>query len=137
WDGIIARETNVSSISGEFLDATVDRYNDIIGFLGIMFYYRNDPIPLALATASLIGSTLVSYTRAKGEAVGVDPNVGWMQRHERAVYLGVSAVFAPIFAAFIEGNVAHPRFHLVWLAMAIMAFTTNVTAVWRARFVLA
>jgi CDP-diacylglycerol--glycerol-3-phosphate 3-phosphatidyltransferase len=137
WDGIIARETKVSSISGEFLDATVDRYNDIIGFLGIMFYYRNDPIPLALATASLIGSTLVSYTRAKGEAVGVDPNVGWMQRHERAVYLGISSVLAPVVAAFVEGEVPHPQFHTVILALAIMAFTTNVTAIWRARFVLA
>jgi hypothetical protein len=39
--------------------------------------------------------------------------------------------------AFIEGDVAHPRYHTVWVAMAIMAFTTNVTAVWRARFVLA
>lgn len=137
WDGIIARQTGVSSIGGEFLDATIDRYNDLIAYLGLMFYYRNDPIPLGLVTLTLIGSTLVSYTRAKGEAVGVDPNVGWMQRHERAVYLGVSAVFGPIVGAFIEGDVAHPRYHTVWLAMAIMAFTTNVTAVWRARFVLA
>jgi CDP-diacylglycerol---glycerol-3-phosphate 3-phosphatidyltransferase len=136
WDGIIARERKMSSISGEFLDATVDRYNDIIAFLGFMFYYRNDPIPLALVTLSLIGSTLVSYTRAKGEAVGVDPNVGWMQRHERAVYLGISSVMAPLLSAFVEGGVPHPMFHLVWVAMAIMAFTTNVTAVWRAKFVL-
>ncbi len=136
WDGIIARETKTSSVGGEYLDATVDRYNDLVGFLGIMFYYRNDPLPLALAAASLIGSTLVSYTRAKGEAVGVDPNVGWMQRHERAVYLGMGAVSAPIVAAFVEGNVAHPQFHTVILALGIMAFTTNVTAVWRARVVL-
>ena len=134
---IVARETKVSSVGGEFLDATIDRYNDLIAYLGFMFYYRNDPIPLSLVTLTLIGSTLVSYTRAKGEAVGVDPNVGWMQRHERAVYLGIGTVFAPIVAAFAEGEVAHPRYHMVWLAMAIMAFTTNVTAVWRARFVLA
>jgi phosphatidylinositol phosphate synthase len=137
WDGIIARETKMSSIGGEFLDATIDRYNDVIAYLGFMFYYRNDPIPLSLVTLTLIGSTLVSYTRAKGEAVGVDPNVGWMQRHERAVYIGISACIGPIVGAFIEGEVAHPRVHLVWLAMAIMAFTTNVTAVWRARYVLA
>jgi len=136
WDGIIARQTNVSSIGGEFLDATIDRYNDVIVYLGFMFYYRNDPIPLSLVTLTLIGSTLVSYTRAKGEAVGVDPNVGWMQRHERGVYLGIGTVIGPIVAAFAEGEVAHPRYHLVWVAMAIMAVTTNVTAVWRARYVL-
>jgi CDP-diacylglycerol--glycerol-3-phosphate 3-phosphatidyltransferase len=136
WDGIIARKTGRSSVAGEFLDATIDRYNDLIGLLGLMLYYRNDPIPLALATAVLIGSTLVSYTRAKGEAVGVDPNVGYMQRHERAVYLGISTVMAPVLAAFVEGEVARPRYHLVWIGLAIMALTTNFTAIWRAKFVL-
>jgi phosphatidylglycerophosphate synthase len=137
WDGIIARQTRSSSVGGEFLDATVDRYNDLFGFLGLMYYYRNDPLPLSLATLSLVGSTLVSYTRAKGEAVGVDPNVGWMQRHERAVYLGAGTVFAPILAAFVEGGAVHPRFHLTILTLGVMAVTTNLTAVWRARFVLA
>jgi CDP-diacylglycerol--glycerol-3-phosphate 3-phosphatidyltransferase len=136
WDGIVARQTGVSSIAGEFLDATIDRYNDLLGFLGLMYYYRNDPLPLILATLALIGSTLVSYTRAKGEAVGVDPNVGWMQRHERAVYLGISTVLAPVVAAFVEGDVAHPQYHLTILALGIMAFATNTTAIWRARFVL-
>jgi CDP-diacylglycerol--glycerol-3-phosphate 3-phosphatidyltransferase len=136
WDGIVARKLNISSVGGEFLDATIDRYNDLLGFLGLMFYYRNDPLPLALATLSLIGSTLVSYTRAKGEAVGVDPNVGYMQRHERAVYLGISLVIAPLISAFVEPDAAHPRYHLVVLVLGLMAVTTNVTAIWRARFVL-
>ena len=136
WDGIIARETKVSSISGEFLDATVDRYNDIIGFLGFMFYYRNDPIPLALVTLSLIGSTLVSYTRAKGEAVGVDPNVGWMQRHERGVYLGLATNLALPIAYYTERGAAHPQFYIVYATLALMAITANVTALWRARVVL-
>src|SRR4030095_1510619 len=100
WDGIVARKTNRSSVAGEFFDATVDRYNDLFAFLGLMYYYRNDLVPLVLATAALIGSTLTSYTRAKGEACGVDPNVGWMQRHERGVYLGLATVTAPILAHF-------------------------------------
>ena len=137
WDGMVARRTNTSSIGGEFLDATIDRYNDLLGFLGLMFYYRNDPLPLALATASLIGSTLVSYTRAKGEAVGVDPNVGYMQRHERAVYLGIATCIAPVVAAFVEPGVAHPQYRLVVATLALIAAGTNFTAIWRARFVLA
>jgi CDP-diacylglycerol--glycerol-3-phosphate 3-phosphatidyltransferase len=137
WDGIVARKTNVSSEAGEFFDATIDRYNDLIAFLGIMYYYRNDPLPLLLAAAALVGSTLTSYTRAKGESVGVDPNVGWMQRHERGVYLGLATCTAPILAHFIEPGATHPRHFAVIAALALMAITANVTAVWRARFVLA
>lgn len=136
WDGIVARKTNRSSMAGEFYDATVDRYNDLFAFLGLMYYYRNDPLPLALASAAMIGSTLTSYTRAKGEAVGVDPNVGWMQRHERGVYLGLASALAPVVAWFTERDAAHPHFFSVVAVLALMAVTANVTAVWRARFVL-
>jgi CDP-diacylglycerol---glycerol-3-phosphate 3-phosphatidyltransferase len=137
WDGIVARKTGKSSMAGEFYDATVDRYNDLFAFLGLMYYYRNDPLPLMLATATLIGSTLTSYTRAKGEAVGIDPNVGWMQRHERGVYLGFATCTAPIVAHYAEPGVVHPRFFSVIAMLALMAVTANVTAIWRARFVLA
>ncbi len=136
WDGIVARKTGKSSMAGEFYDATVDRYNDLFAFLGLMYYYRNDPFPLLLATAAMIGSTLTSYTRAKGEAVGVDPNVGWMQRHERGVYLGLATAMAPVVAYFTERGAARPHYFTVVAALALMAVTANVTAIWRARFVL-
>jgi len=136
WDGIVARKTNRSSEAGEFFDATVDRYNDFFVFLGIMYYYRNDPLPLGLATAALIGSMLTSYTRAKGEACGVDPNVGWMQRHERGVYLGLATNLALPIAYYTERGAAHPQFYIVYATLALMAITANVTALWRARVVL-
>jgi CDP-diacylglycerol--glycerol-3-phosphate 3-phosphatidyltransferase len=136
WDGIVARKSGISSMAGEFYDATIDRYNDLFAFLGLMYYYRNDPLPLALVAAALVGSTLTSYTRAKGEAVGVDPNVGWMQRHERGVYLGFATVTSPVVAALVEPGVAHPHHYFVVAVMAIMALTANATAIWRARFVL-
>jgi len=137
WDGIVARKTNRSSEAGEFFDATIDRYNDLFAFLGLMYYYRNDPLPLGLATLTLVGSTLTSYTRAKGEAVGVDPNVGWMQRHERGVYLGLATAMAPVVGYFTERGVARPHYFTIVAALALMAVTANVTAIWRARFVLA
>jgi CDP-diacylglycerol--glycerol-3-phosphate 3-phosphatidyltransferase len=136
WDGMIARRTATSSASGEFLDATIDRYNDVIAFFGLMYYYREDPLPLVLAALGLVGSTVASYARAKGESVGVDPNVGWMQRHERAVYLGLSAVVAPLAVPLLEPGAAHPRFHVVIAALALVAALTNATAVWRTRYVL-
>jgi CDP-diacylglycerol--glycerol-3-phosphate 3-phosphatidyltransferase len=136
WDGILARKLGTASISGEFLDAVVDRYNDLFALFGLMYYYRNDPLPLALAALSLVGSMLVSYTRAKGEACGVDPNVGTMQRHERAVYLGTFTILAPLAAAWLEPGAAHPRYHLTIAMLALVAVATNLTAIRRAQHVL-
>ncbi len=136
WDGILARKTGVASLAGEFLDAVVDRYNDLFALFGLMYYYRNAPLPLGLAALALVGSMLVSYTRAKGEACGVDPNVGYMQRHERAAYLGVFTILAPVAAAWLEPGAAHPIYHLTVAMLAVVALATNVTAVWRARYVL-
>lgn len=137
WDGILARQLGTCSNAGEFLDATMDRYNDMVGLLGLMYYYRNDPLPLLLAALALVGSTMVSYTRAKGESLGVDPNLGTMQRHERAVYLGVFTIVAPLCAAWLEPGAARPRFHVTIAMLGIVAVASNVTAVLRARFVLA
>lgn len=136
WDGIIARKLGTTSPAGEFLDATVDRYNDLIGFFGFMYYYRADPLPLVLAALAAVGSTVTSYTRAKGESVGIDPNVGYMQRHERGVYLGAAAVFAPLLSIWLEPGVAQPRYHLVIASLALLAVLTNLTAVMRTRYVL-
>jgi CDP-diacylglycerol--glycerol-3-phosphate 3-phosphatidyltransferase len=137
WDGMIARRMQTSSAAGEFFDATIDRYNDAIAFFGFMYYYRDDALPLLLGALGLVGSTVASYARAKGESIGIDPNVGWMQRHERAVYLGMSTVVAPLFVPILEPGAAHPRFHVAILALGLVAILTNVTAVWRTRFVLA
>src|SRR5205823_1177320 len=110
-------------------------YNDLITYAGFFYYYRNQPLPLALVALVIVGSTLTSYTRAKGEAVGIDPNVGYMQRHERAVWLGGCTVLAPITGAFIEPGAARPIYHLAVAGLLILAVLTNITAVWRALFV--
>ena len=131
WDGLVARATNQCTPAGEFFDSTVDRYNDLITFMGFLYYYRDQPLPLALTALGLIGSTVVSYARAKGDAVGVNANVGYMQRHERAVWLGGGTALAPIFAAYLEPGASRPVYHLVVLVMGLLAAMTNVTALWR------
>ena len=40
WDGIVARVTRTESVAGKFFDATIDRYNDLITYVGFMYYYR-------------------------------------------------------------------------------------------------
>lgn len=131
WDGIVARATNATSPAGEFFDSTIDRYNDLITFLGFMYYYRNEPWILPWVALALIGSTLVSYSRAKGDSCGVNANVGYMQRHERAVWLGIGTAVSPIVAAYLEPGAAQPKYHLVAVVMVLMAVMTNITAVWR------
>ena len=65
WDGIIARARGTSSASGEFFDSVVDRYNDLIGLFGIMYYYRDDmPVLLLGAAASAIGASCGGHNYA-------------------------------------------------------------------------
>jgi CDP-diacylglycerol--glycerol-3-phosphate 3-phosphatidyltransferase len=135
WDGILARQLGTASMAGEFLDATLDRASDLIVGLGLLYYYRNDPIGAALTAAALVGATLVSYTRAKGEAAGVDANVGWMQRHERALYLGLGALLAPLSSRLLEPGVARPRHFLLLGVLGLVALATLHTTVQRARLV--
>jgi hypothetical protein len=60
-----------------------------------------------------------------------------MQRHERGVYLGLATAMAPVVGYFTERGAARPHYFTVVAALALMAITANVTAIWRARFVLA
>jgi len=136
WDGLLARDTAVACDAGEMIDATVDRYNDVIIMLGFLYYYRNDVSPWLLTSAALVGTIIVSYTRAKGEAFGIDPNLGIFQRHERALCLGLGAVTAPIVARALNEPAAHPLYYSMVAALGVVAVGTNITAVRRARFVI-
>ncbi len=69
--------------------------------------------------------------------MGVDPNVGYMQRHERAVYLGLGTLLSPIASMWLEPAADHPRYLLAIVAVAVVALASNVTALLRARYVLA
>lgn len=136
WDGIVARATNTSSRGGEFFDSTIDRYNDLITFFGYLYYYRDVPWALVIIAPAMVGSTVISYARAKGDAVGVVANQGYMQRHERAVWLGIGTAVAPIVAAYAEAGSQRPLYHLVLFVMGMLAVLTNITAVWRIRVVM-
>ena len=136
FDGIVARQTGTASARGEFFDSFVDRYADFLSSAGFLWYYRDQPIIWLVICAAMVGSQAMGYARAKGEAVGIDPNVGWMQRHERAVYLGIGTALSPIVSAFVEPGAAHPRYYLSLVAIFLVAVLTNASAVWRALYVL-
>jgi len=137
WDGALARKLGTASDAGEVIDATIDRYNDVIVMLGFLYYFRADLVPWLLASAALIGTVGVSYVRAKGASFGVDTDIGFMQRHERALWLAVATSFAPALASLLEEPSSHPSYHAVVVALGAVAIGTNITAIRRARLVVA
>jgi CDP-diacylglycerol--glycerol-3-phosphate 3-phosphatidyltransferase len=135
-DGMVARARGTSSDRGEYFDAFIDRYADFALFAGYAWYYRDEPLALGLTVAALVGSSVMGYARAKGEAVGIDPNVGWAARHERAAFLGTLTVFAPVAALWLEPGAAHPLYHLVVFALGVVALFSNLAAIQRAHYVM-
>jgi CDP-diacylglycerol--glycerol-3-phosphate 3-phosphatidyltransferase len=136
-DGALARKLGTASDAGEVVDATLDRYNDVIVMLGFLYYFRGELVFWLLGSAALIGTVAVSYIRAKGASFGIDANIGFMQRHERALWLGVATTTAPAIASFLEQPSNHPSYYTVVVALAAVALGTNITAMRRARLVVA
>lgn len=136
WDGMVARQTGSSSQRGEFIDATADRASDVIAFCGYVYYYRADDWALLLTLSALLGSSLVSYVRARGEALGISARGGYMRRYERAVWLGGGTVLSPLLATWLEPGAAHPRHHLLLAVMGLLVFLAYLTVAIRVRYVL-
>lgn len=135
FDGRVARITGKASRSGAFFDAVMDRFGEGACFLGLAYYFR-ESFMLPVVIAALIGSTLVSYTKARGEGVGVDCKVGMMQRPERIVYLGVAAAFDPIMNVALGRWWSPPPPALIIAAVSFIALMTMITAVHRMIFIM-
>lgn len=91
-DGRVARARGMASPFGAFLDSTLDRFVEAICFVGLVWYFRSMPAGALASSAALAGSLLVSYTRARGQGLGVDCPRGALQRPERVVLLAVAAL---------------------------------------------
>jgi len=130
FDGRIARRTGKSSQSGAFYDSVMDRFGEAVVFTGLAYYYHNSWM-LYVVVAALIGSTMVSYTRAKGDSVGIECKVGAMQRPERIVYLGVASIFSPPFRQIFRPLAEHPIEYLTMAALMFIAVMTLLTAIYR------
>jgi len=117
-DGAAARAGNRASRVGAFLDSTTDRYAEVLVFLGALhFYLVRSPRGAEAGTATVIllalaGSLLVSYVRARAEAIGIDCEVGLLERPERLIILIVGLLLGP--SAFRV---------LLWVLMVLSHFT--------------
>src|ERR1700733_14521469 len=84
-DGPVARRQNRVSLFGGFLDSILDRYADLILFLGLLVYYAhvNRFLYAVLAGAAMAGAVMVSYAKARAESVVPTSEVGFWERPER------------------------------------------------------
>ncbi|MBK6433400.1 CDP-alcohol phosphatidyltransferase family protein [Candidatus Amarolinea dominans] len=120
-DGTLARVTNRTSRFGAFLDSTLDRYSEAVTFFGLLIYYngQGNRIETILIFATLIGSLLVSYTRARAEGLGIQIKSGLFTRVERVIVLAFGLIIgwmSPVLwiLALLTNFTAVQRIYTVW-----------------------
>ncbi len=115
-DGAMARLRGASSKFGAFFDSTIDRYDELILLAGLAFHFYNigSLAGVMLTFAAAIGSVMVSYTRARAEALGFQASVGFLTRVGRAIVLVIGLLFAQALPS-----------------VGIIAILANITAIQR------
>jgi CDP-diacylglycerol--glycerol-3-phosphate 3-phosphatidyltransferase len=133
-DGQVARLGNMKSVFGALYDSVLDRYSELIMFLGICYYLVAHHYFLSsiFAFIALIGSMMVSYVRARAEGLGVDSKGGLMQRPERVITIGVCAIACGVASSYIGGDyklyIPGIKWH-VFETMSIFTFPITILAV--------
>jgi CDP-diacylglycerol---glycerol-3-phosphate 3-phosphatidyltransferase len=94
-DGRVARRNNQVTVFGAFFDSVIDRYSDVVLFFGLLVYYGriNRFRYVVLVAFVMVTSLMVSYTRARAEALIGSCKVGFMERPERIVLVILGALF--------------------------------------------
>jgi CDP-diacylglycerol--glycerol-3-phosphate 3-phosphatidyltransferase len=94
-DGRVARVTHRVTPFGGFLDSVLDRYSDLSLLIGLLVFYGriNRFWYVTLVAVGMIGSVMVSYTRARAENLILSCKVGFLERPERVVLFIIGALF--------------------------------------------
>ncbi|MGD8545384.1 MAG: archaetidylinositol phosphate synthase [Candidatus Bathyarchaeota archaeon] len=122
-DGVMARLHFRTTAFGGFLDSMLDRYADAAVYSGIIFSGLSD---LSWGLAALIGSLLVSYSRARAEAAGIKiESIGLVERAERIIILSVASIIAAFWL---------PK-ETMSSAIILLAILSNLTVLQRAAHV--
>lgn len=139
-DGQVARLGNMKSTFGALYDSVLDRYSELIMFLGICYYLvaHHYFISSIAAFIAMIGSMMVSYVRARAEGLGVECKGGLMQRPERVVTIGLCAIMCGVMSIYLGGNyklfIPGIKYHvfetisIFTIPIVILSFLTNITA---------
>ncbi len=116
-DGALARNYKQASLFGGFLDSLLDRYSDAIVIAGVIIGGFCDPFS---GLAALIGSLLVSFSRARAEATGIKmESVGIAERAERILILALATLLGIFWILTLE------------IGIILLAVLTNLTVVQR------
>ena len=121
-DGALARTRGSGSPFGAFIDSTVDRVGEafMLGAVALVLMREGSEWGVALAFAALAGSFLVSYTRARAEALGLRGDVGFGSRAERVAVITTGLVLAPAHDLVLAATMA---------LLVVTAWTTVVQRV--------
>lgn len=110
-DGAVARASGTTSKFGGFLDSTLDRYSESIVLFGVLLYFldrgdaKTGAILVFLAT---VGSLMISYARARAEALGWKASVGLVARPERVILLALCLLIdQPLWALWALAVLTH------------------------------
>jgi CDP-diacylglycerol--glycerol-3-phosphate 3-phosphatidyltransferase len=121
-DGRVARATNQVTTFGAFFDSVIDRYSDVALFFGLLVYYAraNRFFYLLLVAFVMTSSVMVSYARARAEALIGQCKVGFMERPERIVLVIIGALFA--------------RFGAMAPVLWVLALLSTITVIHRIKY---
>jgi CDP-diacylglycerol---glycerol-3-phosphate 3-phosphatidyltransferase len=124
-DGRYSRMSGKGTPFGAFLDSTLDRLEEgiVLTAVGAYFAARHNQVAVAAVVAAVLGSLMVSYTRARAEALGVECKVGLATRPVRVVIISIGLVFAR------GASLGH--FELLAPAVYVLAGLTVLTTVQR------
>lgn len=121
-DGALARVTNRSSQFGAFLDSTLDRYSEAIVYLGLLIHFARTSgsgWESVLIYVVVVGSVMVSYTRARAEALDMKCEVGILARPERIILLAGGLLLTQLYGGSLL------------IALWLLAIFTHITALQR------
>lgn len=123
FDGAVARHTHQVTKFGAFLDSTLDRASEAALYLGLLYWYLTATPPYTLEPIliylTIVGSLMVSYTRARAEGLGLEMKDGWFTRLERIIVLVLGLALSRTFD------------QVMLYVLFLLAFGTNLTAVQR------
>ncbi|KPJ76592.1 MAG: hypothetical protein AMJ54_11040 [Deltaproteobacteria bacterium SG8_13] len=129
-DGVMAKKRGRSSPEGAFLDSSLDRISDFFYLVGFWILFRQEGhlwLATALVFAALLITLMISYVKARAEALGASCKVGVMERGWRTVYL--------LFWALVLCVVPSQRAVILWSGLLVYLLLTGHTAVHRVRHI--
>ncbi len=129
-DGRYSRMSGKGTLFGAFLDSTLDRIEEGIVLAAVAGYFAatGDDFAAAMCVVAVLGSLMVSYTRARAEALGVECKVGLATRPVRVVILSIGLIFAK-GAGIADFELLAPAVYLI----AALTIITTIQRVWHVR----